>query len=607
MTEAAEDPPPDRAAVEVERSVAGRRWRLRAGDERLARALSQRFALPDLVGRILATRGIGLEAAEDFLNPRLRALLPDPSCLKDMDRAAERIVEAILRAEPVAVFADYDVDGAASAALLHRFLAHVGTAPSVYVPDRLTEGYGPNAAALTQLQGQGAGLVLTVDCGTTAIDPLTEAARIGLDVVVIDHHIPDSRLPPAVAVVNPNRIGEPAGLGQLCACGVAFLTVVAVNRLLRRHGHYRERAEPDLLSLLDLVMLATICDVVPLTGLNRAFVVQGLKAMNARRNPGLAALAGHCSLSGPFDPYHMGFVLGPRINAGGRVGRSDLGARLLSTDDPSEAARIAAALDAHNEDRKAVEAAVLAAASGEIEGGVADPVIVVAGEDWHPGVLGSGAGRLRERYDRPVCAVAMDGDIGKASGRSVPGFNLGAAIVEATRAGLLLAGGGHPMAAGFTVRRDRLPALRRFLSEHVRALPAGGLPAPTLLLDGALQPAAATVRLAQSLATLAPFGPGNPEPRLALANARILAPSVVGSGHVRCRLAGAEGGSLKAIAFRVLDTPLGESLLRRSGAPLHVAGSLRLNRWNGAVEAQFHIHDAAPVWPTGSPNAVLPG
>ena len=599
MTGAAIDPPQPDAALAVERSLAGRRWRLRTSDERLARALSQRFALPDLIGRILAARGVGLEGAEDFLNPKLRVLLPDPSSLKDMDRAAERIVGSVLRAEPVAVFADYDVDGAASAALLHRFLAHAGRPPRLYVPDRLTEGYGPNEAALTRLRQEGARLVVTVDCGTTAFDPLSAAAGHGLDVVVLDHHVPDARLPPAVAVVNPNRIDEPGGLAQLSACGVAFLTAVAVNRLLRKRGHYRGTAEPDLLRLLDLVMLATVCDVVPLTGLNRAFVAQGLKVLNARSNQGLVALAERSALNGPLDPYHVGFVLGPRINAGGRVGRSDLGARLLSTDDATEAARIAAVLDAHNEDRKAVEAAVLAAASAQIDDGTADPVIVVAGDGWHPGVLGIVAGRLRERCDRPVCVVAIDGDVGKASGRSVPGFNLGAAVSEARRAGLLIAGGGHPMAAGFTVRRDRLDALRTFLREHMRALPSE-LPAPTLHLDGAIQPAAATPHLAQTLATLAPFGPGNPEPRLALANVRVVAAAVVGSNHVRCRLVGTEGRSLKAIAFRALDTPLGAGLLRGDGAPLHVAGCLRLDRWNGAVEAQFHIQDGAPAWSTGT-------
>ncbi|WP_395672686.1 single-stranded-DNA-specific exonuclease RecJ [Inquilinus sp.] len=588
----------------VERSAKGARWIGRAVDDRLALALSQRHALPEIVARVLAARGIGLDDAPAFLNPTLRALLPDPSVLRDMDRAAERIARAVTGGEGIAVFGDYDVDGATSTALMVRYLRAVGVEPQIHIPDRIAEGYGPNAQALEKLRAGGAGLVVTVDCGTTAFDALEGAAASGLDVVVIDHHTAEPRLPKVSAVVNPNRLDQDPGLGQLAACGVTFLALVALNRVLRQAGVFANRKEPDLLAMLDLVALGTICDVVPLTGLNRALVGQGLKVMAQRRNTGLAALADVARVTETVDAYHAGYILGPRINAGGRIGRADLGARLLATEDKAEAARIAALLDEHNVDRKTVEAEVMAAAIAQVEApktGMADagPVILVAGEGWHPGVVGIVAGRLRERYGRPSCVVGFEGGIGKASGRSVPGVDLGAAVIAARQAGLLLTGGGHRMAAGFSVRQERIAELRAYLTEHVDgqvAAQPGEPMVPLVELDGTLVVEAATVELAETLSRLGPYGAGNAEPRFALPRVRVVAASVVGSGgHVACTLVGPDGGRLRAIAFRCADQPVGQALLRRD-ALLHVAGTLRIDRWNGNARVQLFIDDVAPLW-----------
>lgn len=594
------------AFLGVERSTTGRRWLARPADERLALALAQGNGLPELVARVMAARGVGLEEAEGFLSPTLRSMLPDPDHLKGMEAAAGRVAEAILKGEKAAVFGDYDVDGATSAALLRRFFRAVGADLTVYVPDRIVEGYGPNGPALRRLADVGISLVVTVDCGTTAFEALEEAAGIGgLDVVVVDHHAAEARLPPAVAVVNPNRLDDPSPHKTLCAAGVTFLLVVAVNRLLRRAGHYGpERPEPDLLGWLDLVALGTVCDVVPLVGLNRALVAQGLKVMARRGNAGIAALADLCRLSERPDAYHAGFVFGPRVNAGGRVGRADLGARLLSTDDPAEAARLAALLDGHNAERKAVEAAVLAQALEQVE---ADPapspeLVFAVGEGWHPGVIGIVAARLKERYNRPACVVAVDGGVGKASGRSVRGVDLGAAVIAARREGLLTAGGGHRMAAGFTVAVGKMDELKRFLRMRIAEQQAATGPlAPSLEFDGAVAVGGVTVGLVELLSRLGPFGTGNSEPRFALPDARVARADVVGANHVRCFLtAGAGTGTrVKAIAFRALDTGLGDLLLKSAGAPVHIAGHLRIDRWNGSETAQLMIEDAAPAWSTG--------
>ncbi|MGE5504957.1 MAG: single-stranded-DNA-specific exonuclease RecJ [Actinomycetota bacterium] len=581
---------PNAAFLGVERSLTGRRWQVRSGDERTALALSQRLALPEVVGRVLAARGIGLDEAERFLDPTLRDLLPDPSHLKDMDAAADRIAAAVEDGETIGIFGDYDVDGATSSALLNNVLTACGAKVRVYIPDRVREGYGPNAPALLKLKNEGVSVVVTVDCGTTAFAALEAAADAGLDMIVVDHHAGEATQPAALAVVNPNRIDETSPHGHLAAVGVAFLLAVAVNRTLKARG----RRVPDLMQWLDLVALGTVCDVVPLVGVNRALVAQGLKVMARRGNVGLAALADVAGVKERPDAYHLGYVLGPRVNAGGRVGEAELGTRLLSTDDPAEAAEIARRLDGYNKDRQDIEAAVLLDAIEQVEGRPDDglPLLLAAGENWHPGVIGIVAGRLKERYNRPACVVALEGGVGKGSGRSVAGLDLGAAVIAARQAGILQAGGGHAMAAGFTVARERLAEFRTFLAERLQAQLAGEL-VPVLELDGALDAAGATVPLVETLKQLGPFGAGNAEPRFAVAGARVVKADVVGSGHVRCILAGAGGSRLKAIAFRAADEELGHALLSSAGAAFHLAGTLRLDSWQGNTSVQLVIEDGA--------------
>jgi single-stranded-DNA-specific exonuclease len=584
------------AFLGVERSLTGRRWRARLADERAGLAIAQRLGLPEIVGRLLAGRGVGPDAAESFLNPTLRELLPDPSRLRDMDAAAERLARAIVDGEPVAVFGDYDVDGATSSALLARFFAALGRPLRVYIPDRLKEGYGPNLPALLALQGEGIKVVVTVDCGVTAFAPLVGAAEAGLDVIVVDHHVAEPALPRALAVVNPNRLDETPGHGQLAAVGVAFLLVVAVNRALRRAGYYAgSRTEPDLKLWLDLVALGTICDVVPLTGVNRALVAQGLKVMQGRGNLGLIALCDGARLSEAPGAYHAGFVLGPRVNAGGRVGAADLGARLLATTDAAEAAAIALRLEGYNAERRQIEEVVLTAAIVAVESRMAPGLVFAAAEGWHAGVIGIVASRLKERYGRPACVVAVSEGIGKGSGRSIGGLDLGQAVIAARQAGLLIHGGGHAMAAGFTVESDKIEALRLFLADRLGAKLNGEPPRPTLDLDAALQPGAATPALLGQIERLAPFGSGNAEPRFVLTAVRVLRADLAGEAHVRCIIQGADGKRLKAIAFRSLENGLGKALLTPGGPALHLAGHLRADRWQGRDEVQLLIDDAAPA------------
>ncbi len=581
----------------VTKSLCGRQWRQSAGDERLALALAQRLGLPELIGRILAARGVAIEAAPGFLSPRLRELLPDPSLFKDMDRAAERLARAITHDEVIAIFGDYDVDGATSSALLQRFIEAARGRVAVYIPDRQREGYGPNLPALLRLKQEGASVVVTVDCGTTAHAPLAAAAEAGLDVIVVDHHVAEPSLPRAFAVVNPNRLDEAGGHGQLAAVGVAFLLAVAVNRTLRAAGWYRERSEPDLMQSLDLVALGTICDVVPLTGVNRALVAQGLKVMQRRGNAGIAALADIAGITESLGAYHAGFIVGPRVNAGGRVGSAGLGARLLATADAALANDLARQLHAFNAERREIESGVLAAAVIQVEQRNApSPIVFVTGADWHPGVIGIVASRLKERYNRPSCVIAIKDGVGKGSGRSVSGVALGAAIIAARQEGLLVNGGGHAMAAGFTVEESKIGALREFLAARIEAAIGAETPVAQLTIDGAIAPLGATGELLALIEQLAPFGSGNPEPRFAIPAARILFAEPVGGAHVRCTIADAAGaGRLKAIAFRCLDNPLGAALLDRAGALLHFAGHLRADSWNGKIGVQFMIDDAAPV------------
>jgi len=582
------------AVLGIERSVSGRRWRPRLADDRAGLALAQRLDLPEIVGRVLAARGVEADDAESFLNPRLRALLPDPSRLADMDKAVARLVDLVRNGDRVVVFGDYDVDGATAAALLARYFAAVGARAEIYVPDRLAEGYGPNAAALLRLKDDGVGVVVTVDCGISAHEPLAEARRAGLDVIVVDHHVAEPRLPEAAAVVDPNRLDDGSGCGELAAVGVAFLLLIGLNRALRDAGWFAARPEPDLRDWLDLVALGTVCDMVPLMGVNRALVSQGLKVMARRGNLGLGTLADIAGVREPPGTYHAAFVLGPRLNAGGRVGKSDLGARLLTTEDAEKAAALALSLDALNLERREIEARVEAAAQAQVEaGGGNDDVIFAVGEGWHPGVIGIVASRLMQRYHRPAFVIALDGAIGKGSARSIPGVDLGAAVIAARQAGHLINGGGHPAAAGLTVSAERLPALRAFLAARLAEAVAEMGATPTLGLDGAITVGAATSEFVGLLARIGPFGVGNAEPRFAFARSRVVRVDVVGGRHVRCVLAGEGRGRLDAIAFRSTETPIGAALLNARGAPLHVAGHLRADTRYGRDRVQLFVDDVA--------------
>ncbi|MCM0022108.1 MAG: single-stranded-DNA-specific exonuclease RecJ, partial [Tagaea sp.] len=552
----------------------------------------QRLGVPEIVARILAGRGIDAESAPAFLAPRLRDALPDPFAFKDMDKAVARLVAAIDKGETIAVFGDYDVDGATSSALLRRFFAGVGAKSVVYIPDRMKEGYGPNAPALLKLKAEGAAVAITVDCGTTAHAPLLAASEAGLDMIVVDHHAAEAQLPRALAIVNPNRLDESGAHGQMAAVGVAFVLAVGLNKALREAGK-AHLANDDMLGLLDLVALGTVCDVVPLTGVNRAFVSQGLKAVAARGRVGLAALADVAGLNETPQAFHLGFLLGPRVNAGGRVGEADLGTRLLTTDDPAQAAEIARRLDAYNRERQRIEADVLESALTEAEEAGAADFVCVAGEGWHPGVIGIVASRLKEKYDRPALVIALDGGIGKGSARTALGFDIGAATIAARAEGLLINGGGHANAAGLTVSRDALPALRRFfdaaVAEYFRAAPKRG----SYEIDGALSLAGATTEFLDELDKMAPYGMGNPEPRFVFANVRIAKADIVGEKHIRCFLQDARGGRLAAIAFRAVDTGLAQILLRADGSAVHLAGRLKRDTWRGASRVQLHIEDAA--------------
>jgi single-stranded-DNA-specific exonuclease len=589
----------DTAFLGVERSAGGRRWRLRgSADDGIAAAIATQLAVPEILARLMAQRGVGLAEAAQFLAPRLRDQLPDPAHLKDMDRAVERLVRAVRDNEKIVVFGDYDVDGATSAALLLRFLAAVGAEGGLYVPDRMREGYGPNAPALRRLKEEGAGLVITVDCGTTAHEALDAAEAAGLDLIVIDHHVAEPLLPHAVAVVNPNRLDQESAHGHLAAVGVAFLLAVAANRALREAGWYHNRSEPDLMQWLDLVALGTVCDVVPLTGLNRALVAQGLKVAQRRANPGIVALAALGGRGGAIDAYQLGFVLGPRVNAGGRVGAADLGARLLSTDDPVLAAELAQRLDAYNQERREIEGQTLAAAIELVERqNASSPVLVLAAaEGWHPGVIGIVAARLRERYERPACVVALADGIGKGSGRSIPGLPLGPAVIAARQAGLLINGGGHAMAAGFTVAADRLMEFQEFLAERLNDGFDHGKLVPELAIDAALSAAAAHSELLGHLDALGPFGSANPEPRFAFP--RVIAHYVepVGSGHLRLRVGDMAGAApLNGIAFRIADSPVGQLLVEARGRAIHLAGHLRRDTYRGGDAVQLVVDDAALV------------
>lgn len=587
----------------VERSTTGRAWASRLADERMAQAIAQREGLPEIVARVLAGRGIAPEDCAAYLAPSLRSLMPDPYEIADMEKAAKRVAAAIMGDEKVAVFGDYDVDGATSSALLYRFFKTAGAELRIYIPDRIREGYGPNVPALKRLKDEGIDLVITVDCGTMAHKALGVAADYGLPSIVVDHHQAEPSLPPAFALVNPNRLDDTSGLGQLAAVGVTFLFIVALNRALREAGWYAEREAPDLMQWLDLVALGTVCDVVPLTGLNRAFVAQGLRVMQRRQNKGLAALADVARMNGTPAPYHCGFLLGPRVNAGGRVGRADLGARLLTTENALEASAIAEELNVMNTERQAIEAQVLEEAIHQVDerlsavrANALPPIIVAAGKGWHPGVIGIVASRLKDRYERPSLVIAFDekGE-GKGSGRSLTGVDLGRAVTAALESGLLVNGGGHAMAAGLTLREEKLEALEDFLAKRLKDDVAIASEARALKLDGAIAARGATRELYELLQQAGPYGAGNAEPRFAVPSVRVVKADVVGKAHVRVILAGEDGGRLKGIAFRAAESPLGALLMDKGAGLLHIAGRLSADEWQGRRDVQFTIEDAVPT------------
>ena len=596
--------PTRRVFLGVERSACGRAWRDRLDERGAARALAitQRHDdVPELLARILAGRGIEVDAVASFLDPTVRALMPDPDSLADMRAAAERLADGIMRPETIAILGDYDVDGATSAAVLGRYLLHCGIRPIIHIPDRLFEGYGPNAEAIRSLAARGATLLVAVDCGTTSHEPMLEARKLGLDVVVIDHHQADELLPAALAVVNPNRLDDLSQLGHLAAVGLVFMTVVAVNRELRARGFWTvERPEPDLLGFLDLVALGTVADVVPLKGLNRAFVIKGLVALRRRDSPGLTALMDIARIGGPPEPWHLGFLLGPRINAGGRIGRATLGVDLLLQDDPSECARLAGELDRLNRERQVIEVATVAQAEAEAMAalGAEDKgaVIVTAAEGWHPGVVGLVAARLKERFGRPAFAIALEpGGIGTGSGRSIAGVDLGRAVRQAVSDGILVKGGGHAMAAGVTLRKDSLSAFRAYLEDTLASAVEAARREDTLMIDGAVTASAANSAMVATIARAGPFGAGNPEPVIALPAHTLVYAEEVGQAHMRARLRAGDGSTIDAIAFRSAGQKLGIALGQSRGQSVHAVGTLCLDRWNGVERVQLRLTDIAPA------------
>ena len=581
--------------------VSGKAWRSRltAAQDSQALAISQQTDLPDVLARILAARGIDAAGAAAYLDPSLRDLMPDPDTLTDMVPLVARLVMAIEHHEKIAIFGDYDVDGACSAALLWQFLDAAGCECIVHIPDRLTEGYGPNSQAIQSFKQQNASLLVTVDCGTTSFEPFETARLLGMDVLVIDHHQAPEILPKVTALVNPNRLDDLSSLGHLCAAGVVYLVIIALNRALRTAGFWQNRAAPDLLAALDLVALATVADVVPLTGLNRAYVVKGLAVMKARSRIGLRALMDVARMHAPPAPYHLGFLLGPRINAGGRIGDATMGVRLLTTLDEGEALRLAQELDTLNRERQALEAAALleaeATAMAQVGlGEVVDTVLLVGEEGWHPGVMGLVSARLKERYTLPSFAIAWSGGTGTGSGRSISGVDLGGAVRAAAEAGLLVKGGGHAMAAGITLLRDQLDGFAVFMRERLAPAISAAKADSNLLVDAVLQPAAVSLDLIKSLEKAGPFGSGSPEPVFVVPDLRILDVVPVGTAHFRIRARSANGTQIKAMAFRAAETPLGDALVRsKSGANIALAGTLSINHWNGREEVQFRVIDLA--------------
>ncbi len=594
--------PPRPAFLNVENSLVGRPWRdrLEPAGRALAEAIVQQHGLPEVLARVLAGRGVDCDTCTDFLDPTLRVLMPDPSTMADMDIAVERLVRAVESHEIVAIFGDYDVDGACSSAIVAEFLDACGLETIIHIPDRIFEGYGPNVDAIRALHERGATLMVTVDCGATSHEPFREAAALGLDVITLDHHQAPEKLPQAIAIVDPNRQDDLSGLGHLCAAGVAFMAMVALNRALRLRGFWKpSRPAPDLMATLDLVALATVADVVPLRGLNRAFVLRGLEVMRARGRPGLRALFDVAGADGPPRAQALGFMIGPRINAGGRIGDAALGAKLLLLRDDTEADRIATELDRLNRERQSIEALAVAEAEAEALAGLglADdaPVIVTAAEGWHPGVVGLVASRLKERFGRPAFAVALNGPLGTGSGRSIPGVDLGRAVRGAVEAGLLVKGGGHAMAAGLTLESEKLGALRAYFEEVLGDAVLRARRDAALSVDAAITAGGANPDMVAAIERAGPFGSGNPEPLFVFPNHTIVDVGIVGGSHVRLRLEAGDRSRIDAIAFRVAEAPLGRALLAGRGERMHVAGTLSLDRWGGHERVRLRVVDAAPA------------
>ena len=586
------------ALLGITHSLSGKAWHWRGGQMDLSDGESG--LNDDLVAQILLARGVARDDLDRQRNPSLRGFLPDPSIFRDMDAAAERLAEAVLNAESMTVYGDYDVDGATSAALLIRLLGELGLEAGYYIPDRLLEGYGPSGEALVRLADAGSSLVVTVDCGAMAYEALTMARDAGLDVIVVDHHKCAPELPPAFALVNPNRLDESdeaAAFGHLAAVGVAFLLAIALVRILRDRGFFASRREPDLFALLDLVALGTVADVAALRGLNRAMVAQGLKVMARRENTGMAALADASRLSRAPTCSDLGFALGPRVNAGGRVGEATLGVRLLTTGDADEARAIAAQLSALNEERRAIEGAVQEAAEAQLAGQHNRAVIVLAGAGWHPGVIGIVAGRIKEKTGKPTVVIALDADeqgMGKGSGRSITGVDLGAAIIAAREAGLLVAGGGHAMAAGLTIAASNVSALAAWLDERLGRDVMAAMEGKALAIDLSLAPGGLTPQLVVELESAGPFGMGWPAPKLAIGPVRLVKADIVGTGHVRLIARGDDGASFKAIAFRAAESEMGQALLHGSqGRKLWLVGRAKIDDWSSRPQAELHVEDAA--------------
>jgi single-stranded-DNA-specific exonuclease len=596
-----QQPRNDAAFLGVERSARGLKWveRLPASQAHLGAAIAQRHNLPEIIGRLLAARDVSLDEVPDVLNPTIRALCPDPATLTDMDKGAERLARAIAARENIAIFGDYDVDGASSSALLYRFLASHGLSPRIYIPDRITEGYGPNPEAIGTLIDDGASLIVTVDCGSTGFEPLEVAAKRGIDVVVVDHHQVNEELPAAHAIVNPNRQDCLSGQGHLCAAGVTFLLCIALQRKLRAKGFYAKAKAPDLLGWLDLVALATVCDVVPLKGVNRAFVVQGLKVLKNRQNPGLKALCDAAGVNKPPTPYTLGFMLGPRINAGGRIGDAGLGARLLATEDILEAGHIAATLDRLNRERREIELKTVEEAAAWADRALIEdpacPIIIAGSAEWHKGLVGLAASRLTDRFQRPSLIFSHDESTGDATGsaRSIAGVDIGAAVRGAVESGLAKKGGGHTAAAGVTVRQAGMAEFAAYMREAVGPSYRAAAASATLAVDGALTPRSATLEFAEQLEHAGPFGQGNPAPRFCMPSVRLTMLKEFSGGHLRCALQSTDGAQISAVAFRAAQSELGAALAHGRDLACHVAGRLTRDEWGGRNRVEFQIEDVA--------------